>query len=139
MFSKNILNFSLLVIIVIIYTYFYNDNIFLPHPRNEDDFKNIIIPEDNIIGISPTENIKLFEIKKNIQKDFYTSSTLLKPENFNNKINFKKNNINDNYIKNTKKVDILNNKYNINIYNKDKIMNGKDFLIGNNLIKGYEK
>ena len=137
MFSKNILNLSLLIIIII-YTYFYNNNIILPHSKNEDDLK-YINTKDNIIGVTPGKHNNLFEINKDSQNDFYTSSTLINTEKYFNKNKKIKNNTNDNYIINTKQVDILNNKYNINIYNKDKIINGKEFLVGNNLIKGYEK
>ena len=159
MFSKNILNLSLLIIIiVIIYTNFYN-TITIPHSENEDDLK-YIETDNNIIGINLNKQ-NLFEIKKNAQEDFFTSSNLINTDKYfknnNNNIKIKKYNKNckksindqdsylyhncldDNYIINTKQVDILNNKYNINIYNKEKIINGENFLIGNNLIKGYEK
>ena len=148
MFSKNI-NILLITIIIIIYTFYYNNTIILPHSKNEDDFK-YINTEENIIGVALGEHKHLFDINKKPQKDFHTSSSsadFINSDKFfsnNIKINdiyncLNDNCLNDNYIINTKQVDILNNKYNINIYNNDKIINGKGFLIGNNLIKGYEK
>ena len=112
----------------------------------------MISDNDDIVGIEPKTEQPLFESTDD-EKDFYTVSELIKPEYYfeNNKDikikdfndnckkyinnNFEYHNcMNDNLLYSTTQI---NDKM-TNIYSNDKIENGSEFYIGNNIVKAYE-
>ena len=159
--SKNNNNIIFIILLLLLLAYIYKDKLFtidlrLPHSKNEDELK--FIPKSNkneIVGVEPYSEQTLYNLLDESKKDFYTVSEVIKPEYyFKNNKDIKIKNFKDNckVYKNIKDEPIYydclsddsvyniesNDKYIVNDYLNDKIENGSEFYIGNDLIKGYE-
>lgn len=159
--SKNNNNIILLILLLLLLAYIFRNKIFtidlrLPHSKNEDELKFIPkLNKNDIVGVEPYSEQNLYNLLDENKKDFYTVSEVIKPEYyFKNNKDIKIKNFKDNckVYKNIKDEPIYydclsddliyntesNNKYIVNNYLNDKIENGSEFYIGDDLIKGYE-
>ena len=159
--NSNTIKIILIVLLLLALVYLYRDKIFdfelrLPHSKNEDELS--FLPKssnDVVIGVEPSSDQSLYNVLDDSQKNFYTISEVIKPEyyfrdNKDIKIkDFKENCkvynqidkepiyydcLSDNYVYDIKS----NDKYIVNEYFNDKIINGSEFLIGDDIVKGYE-